>query len=79
MKMKKWRTENDNNNNMLNKIAGDLSNSMSSMSGNEFDVEEEKQQDFNDLIKKRSSKKSEEYDVKSSKMAMSESAKSRRS
>ena len=56
MKMKKWRTENDNNNNMLNKIAGDLSNSMSSMSGSEFDVEEEKQQDFNDLVKKRSSK-----------------------
>ena len=77
--MKKWRTDPVENNNLLNKIAGDLENSMSSMSGSEFDVEEEKQQDFNDLIKKRSSKKSEEYDIKSSKMAMSEHAKSRRS
>ena len=32
-----------------------------------------------DKLKKRASKKSEEYDAKSSKMAMSEHAKSRRS
>mgnify|MGYP006126348017 CR=1 FL=1 len=60
---------------MLDKIRGDLENSMSSMSGSE-DEEEEKQ---NTLVKKRSSKKSEDYDLKSSKMAQSVTAKSRRS
>ena len=77
--MKKWRTDPVDNKNILNKIGGDLENSMSSMSGSEED-EEAKQQDLYNLMKKRSSKKSDEnYDVKSSKMAMSESAKSRRS
>lgn len=76
--MKKWRTDPVDNKNILNKIGGDLENSMSSMSGSED--EEAKQQEMYDLMKKRSSKKSDEnYDVKSSKMAMSESAKSRRS
>lgn len=80
--MKKWRTDPVDNKNILNKIGGDLENSMSSMSGSEED-EEAKQQEMYELMKKRSSKKSgksdENYDVKSSKMAMSESAKSRRS
>lgn len=71
----KWRTDPVDNKNILNKIGGDLENSMSSMSGSEQDEEEK----FNDLMKKKSSKKSDDYDVKSSKMAMSESAKSRRS
>ena len=76
--MKKWRTDPVDNKNILNKIGGDLENSMSSMSGSED--EEAKQQEMYDLMKKKSSKKSDEnYDVKSSKMAMSESAKSRRS
>ena len=71
----KWRTDPVDNHNILNKINGDLENSMSSMSASEEDEEEK----FNNLVKKKSSKKSDEYDVKSSKMAMSESAKSRRS
>ena len=49
---------------------------MSSMSGSE---DEEEKANSNELIKKRSSKKSEEYDMKSSKMANSENARSRRS
>ena len=73
--LQKWRTDPVDNKNILNGIRGEIENSMSSMSGSEDD-EEQKQ---NDLIKKKSSKKSEEYDVKSSKMAMSENAKSRRS
>lgn len=77
--IKKWRTDPVDNKNILNKIGGDIENSMSSMSGSEDD-EESKQQDLYNLMKKKSSKKSDEnYDVKSNKMAMSESAKSRRS
>jgi hypothetical protein len=62
---------------MLNKLAGEVENSMSSMSGSEFD--EEEKQEMENKLKKRVSKKSEEYDVKSNKMAMSENARSRRS
>ena len=50
---------------------------MSSMSGDEFD--EEEKLEMENKLKKKSSKKSEEYDIKSSKMANSETAKSRRS
>jgi hypothetical protein len=35
--MKKWRTDPVDNKNILNKIGGDLENSMSSMSGSEDD------------------------------------------
>ena len=50
---------------------------MSSMSGSE--VDEEEKAEMENKLKKRESKKSEEYDVKSQKMAISENAKSRRS
>jgi hypothetical protein len=73
----KWRTDPVHDKNLL---TGGLLE-MSSMSGSEVDDEEEKLEQEYKLYKKGSkpSKKSEEYDIKSQKMATSESAKSRRS